>query len=140
MKHFLILSIFFFSITVNAQTVLGTWKTIDDKSNVAKSHVEIYEKNGKIYGRVKEIFKASARDNLCVNCKGEDKNTPILGMDVIKALERDGDVFKNGKITDPESGKEYRAKIWLDQDDPNRLFVRGYIAFFYRTQEWLRVE
>jgi len=36
---------------------------------------------------------------------------------------------------DPETGKVYDCKIWLEN---GQLKVRGYVAFFYRTQTWLR--
>lgn len=135
----LIITIFVFNI-VNAQGVLGTWKTIDDNSGVAKSYVEIYKKDGKIYGKIKEIFNEEARDNVCSECEGDDKNKPLLGFNVIKGMTQNGDVYSGGTITDPESGKTYKSKIWLDEDDSNRLKVRGYIAFIFRTQEWLRVK
>jgi hypothetical protein len=36
--------------------VVGKWKTIDDQSGEEKSVVEIYEKSGKIFGKVLEIL------------------------------------------------------------------------------------
>ena len=32
-----------------AQSPVGVWKTIDDQTGAAKSHVQVYEKNGKLY-------------------------------------------------------------------------------------------
>lgn len=60
-------------------------------------------------------------------------------MNIIKEMVKSGDAYKKGTITNPEDGKVYDCRIKLD-DDPNRLQVRGYIAFFYRTQYWIRVE
>ena len=54
-------------------------------------------------------------------------------------MEKDGDQYNEGTICDPKTGKIYDCKLWLE-DDPNKLFVRGYVAFFFRTQEWIRVE
>ena len=50
--------IFFFLIssTIFSQSVIGKWKTIDDNSGKAKSVVEIYEEDGKVYGKVVEIL------------------------------------------------------------------------------------
>ena len=59
-------------------------------------------------------------------------------MQIIKNLEQDGDEFEDGTILDPKNGKIYDCKIWLEDD--NTLNVRGYISFFFRTQEWIRVE
>lgn len=61
-------------------------------------------------------------------------------MNIIKGLEREGNEYSGGTITDPENGKIYKSKIWLTEDNPNRLKVRGYVAFLYRTQEWIRLE
>ena len=122
-----------------AQDILGQWKTIDDETGVEKSIVEIYKKDGKIYGKIIEIFNASKRDLLCQSCEGEDYNKPILGLNIIKDMEIKGNVYKNGTVINPEDGKIYDCRLKLDEDNPNRLQVRGYVAFFYRTQYWVRV-
>jgi len=123
-----------------AQTVVGKWKTIDDETGEAKSIVEIYQQNGKIYGKVVDILNPEKRNNLCVKCKGNRKDKPVLGMQIIDGLTKDDDEYSGGKILDPEKGKEYRCKIWLDAEDKNKLYVRGYVAFFYRTQNWYRMQ
>ena len=122
-----------------AQSVVGKWKTIDDETGEAKSIVEIYEQNGKIYGKVVDIIAASKRNGLCEKCKDYRKNKPVLGMQIIDGLTKDDDEYSDGKILDPEKGKLYKCKIWLDSDNKNKLYVRGYVAFFYRTQNWYRV-
>ncbi|WP_046758785.1 DUF2147 domain-containing protein [Kordia jejudonensis] len=126
--------------TIVAQSIEGKWKTIDDETGEAKSIVEIYQKDGKIYGKVVQILNPEKRDGVCEECKGDRKNKPVLGMVIIDGLSKDDDEYKGGKILDPEKGKEYKCKLWLDKDDKNKLYVRGYIAFLYRTQNWYRVE
>jgi hypothetical protein len=39
--------------------VTGKWKTIDDQTGEAKSIIEIYEKGGKVYGKVVDILAYS---------------------------------------------------------------------------------
>ena len=126
--------------TLSAQSVLGNWKTIDDNTGVAKSIVEIYEQDGKIHGKIKEIFNKDRRDALCVECDGADKDKPVLGMVIIRGLEKDGDEYNGGKVLDPENGTFYKCYITLEE--PNKLKVRGYVGFsmFGRTQYWLRAE
>jgi len=141
MKKFLILSyMFFIVVTLQAQegSIFGKWKTIDDNTGEAKSIVEIYKKDGKVYGKIAEIFNPEDRDKICTYCIGEDKDKPLIGLVIIKGLSKDGNEYEDGTIFDPEKGKEYDAKIWLDEDDSNVLNVRGYIAFLYRTQQWIR--
>ncbi|EMY81700.1 chalcone isomerase superfamily protein [Psychroflexus gondwanensis ACAM 44] len=125
---------------VYSQEVYGEWKTIDDNTGIAKSIVEVYEQNGKVFGRIKKILKKDQRDVRCVNCKGDLKNQKVEGMVILKDLSKDEDEFEDGTVTDPENGKTYNAKIWLNEDDPDILMVRGYLSFLYRTQEWKRLE
>jgi uncharacterized protein (DUF2147 family) len=122
------------------QEVLGKWKTIDDNTGEAKSIIEIYKENDKIYGKVAEILVKRQENPTCRNCEGEDKDKPILGLVIIKGLEKDGDEYNSGKILDPESGKLYKCYIQLEEED--KLKVRGYIGFSLlgRTQYWERVK
>ena len=135
----LILIVFGFKVDVQSQTIFGTWKTVDEKTGKEKALVEIYKKNDEVYGKIVEIFDKSKRDLPCKFCEGEDKNKPLIGLDIIKGMEKVGDEYEDGTITNPENGKVYTCKMELT-DDPNVLQVRGYVAFFYRTQKWERVE
>jgi uncharacterized protein (DUF2147 family) len=141
-KWIVYLSALFFTTLFHAQqpTVIGKWKTIDDETGKAKSIVEIYEKSGKIYGKVAAILEAEHRDKVCLNCSGEDKNKPILGMIIIKGLTKEGSEYSSGKILDPKNGKLYKCYITLESKD--KLKVRGYIgvSLFGRTQYWYRVK
>jgi len=123
-----------------AQDILGQWKTIDDVTGVEKSIVEIYKEDGKVYGKIIEIFNKSKRDLLCGSCEGKDYKKPVLGLVIIKNMERKESTYKNGTITNPDDGKIYTCRLKLDDNNPNRLEVRGYVAFFFRTQYWVRVE
>jgi len=125
----------------NSQDITGIWKTVDEKSGIIKSHVEIYEKDGKYYGKVLKVLDPDApKTPKCVNCKGDLKDALIEGLVIINSLEKKGGYYKNGNIMDPENGKTYDCKIWLDKDNPDLLMVRGYILFLYRTQSWERLK
>ena len=126
---------------VCGQSVFGKWKTIDDRSGIEKALVEIYKKNGLVYGKITKILEKGRENELCTKCKGKDKNKPVVGIKVIKGLKDNGtSEYKGGKLFDPEYGVEVRGKIWLSPDDNNKLMVRGYLAFLYRTQTWIRVK
>lgn len=124
--------------TVNAQSIVGKWKTIDDETGIEKSVIEIFKRGDKYYGKVVDIFETSKRNSLCKLCPDARKNQPILGMEIITDLEQDGEEFEDGTILDPNNGKIYDCKIWLEDD--NTLNVRGYVVFFFRTQTWIRVD
>lgn len=122
------------------KSVLGKWKTIDDETGKAKSIVEIYEKSGKIYGKVIDILDSNHKNDLCNDCPGEDAKKPILGITVIKGLSKDGAEYGGGKILDPKNGKLYKCFIVLEGND--KLKVRGYVGFSLlgRTQYWYRLK
>lgn len=130
--------LFFISFPVQSQGIFGKWKTVDDETGANKSIVEIYEKDGKVFGKVIEILKPFDEKTLCKDCEDEYKDKPVLGLVIIKNLEEHGGYYKNGSIYDPENGKGYRCKIKLDTET-DKLQVRGFIAFLYLTQYWIRV-
>ena len=117
----------------------GTWKTIDDVTGDAKSHIEIYEEGGKFYGKVKELLLKPA-DTVCEKCPGEKKDKPLVGMILLRGLETYKDYYSYGRILDPENGKEYKCSVWIDEAD--KLVVRGYIGIsaLGRSQNWYRVK
>jgi uncharacterized protein (DUF2147 family) len=121
------------------QAILGKWKTIDDNTHEARSVVEIMERAGKIYGKVVMIFPKPGEDPdpVCDKCDPNDQRfkKKIIGMEIIRDLKKDGPEYSGGDILDPENGKVYRSKIWVEGME---LKVRGYWGPFYRTQTWLR--
>ncbi len=119
-----------------AQSLLGTWRTVDDATQKDKSVVKIYKaKNGKIYGKIEKILDLRKGENpLCETCPGDRQNKPLVGMLIIRDMIEKNNQLKGGKILDPENGKEYSCKIWLEGKN---LKVRGYWGPFYRTQTWL---
>ena len=133
-------AILFFTSSHFSQSVVGKWKTIDDETGQAKSVVEVYEVNGKIHGKVIEIFDEKRKNDLCKECSGTDKNKPIQGMVILRGLEKDDDEYSGGKIIDPKNGKIYKCTIALESKD--KLKIHGYIGFSLigRSQYWVRVK
>jgi uncharacterized protein (DUF2147 family) len=123
---------------MSGQSILGKWKTIDDQNGEAKSIVEIYEDKGKVFGKIVDILNPIHKEALCEKCEGDEKNTPVLGLVIIKNMEKVGEYYKNGTVFDPEYGKKFRCRLKLTEN-PNILQVRGYISFLYATQNWVRV-
>ncbi len=137
-RSFFILSLMLTVFSVSSQTIFGKWKTIDDETGDEKSIVEIYERNGKIYGKIIEILNPNRKNAVCDKCEGENKDKPILGMIIIDGLTKDDDVYDGGNILNPSNGKIYTSRLKLEEDT-DTLQVRGYIAFFYKTQYWQRI-
>ncbi|MGJ8592580.1 MAG: DUF2147 domain-containing protein [Aquaticitalea sp.] len=136
-KYYITFALIFLGVTIQAQSILGNWRTVDDKTGEEKSIVKIYERDGKVFGKIIEIFDKTKRDLPCKYCKGDDYNKPILGLNIIKNMsEVETNTYKEGTITDPQDGKTYTCRLKLE--DTNTLQVRGYIALFYSTQYWKR--
>jgi uncharacterized protein (DUF2147 family) len=122
-------------------TPVGLWKTIDDKDGSAKSEIRIIEANGVVSGKVERILDPEAKPGeKCVECSDERKDQPILGMEILRGLKKaDGkDVWEGGNVLDPKNGKIYKATV-TPIEGGQKLQMRGYIGFFYRTQTWIRV-
>lgn len=134
-----IIFVFILGIPLNAQEVFGKWENTNTEGKV-NSIIHVYKKGDKVYGKVDRIIQEEDRDRVCTKCDGELKNEPIEGMELMKGLEKEGDEYVGGTIVDPKTGKEYRCKIWLDENNPDVLKVRGYLAFFYKTKTWHRAE
>ena len=134
-----VLILLFAPSAVFAASPIGLWKTIDDESGKAESIVEIYEQDGMLYGRVVELLDPPPDDPnpVCDECKGDRKDEPIEGMVILRGMKPDGNAWSGGDILDPANGKTYGCKLWVEN---GKLKIRGYVAFFYRTQEWLPVE
>ncbi len=121
------------------QNIIGKWKTIDDSTGKEKSIVEIYEKSGKYFGKITQLYDVASQNKKCDKCEGENKNKPIIGLVIIKNMIKDGVVFSGGTITDPSNGKVYSCKFENIKND--KITVRGFIGFslFGRSQTWIRL-
>lgn len=141
MKFFAVLSGFMMMVLVSVAQAddapVGLWNTIDDTSGEAKSTVELYMEGDRLYGRIIELINPDEPNPVCEQCTGEKLNQPVIGLTIIEGLSFDGDYWSDGEILDPENGKSYDCRIWREG---NKLMVRGYIGFFYRTQSWILSE
>lgn len=144
MKKLLALGFFLagFMITATAQSSIGQWVTIDDKTNKKKSIVELYKEGDKLYGKIIYLFPREGREPnaKCKECTDDRKDQPLVGLQIVRDLEWNGGAWEDGTIVDPENGKIYDLKIWVDKDSPDKLNVRGYIGPFFRTQTWIKVK
>jgi uncharacterized protein (DUF2147 family) len=119
-------------------TPVGRWKTIDDKTGNPKAIVQIYEDNGKLFGRIEQSLNPKA-SNVCDKCKNTRKGQPIVGLVIIRGLTKHGDEFSGGDILDPDNGSVYRCKMRVVEQG-TKLSVRGFLGFSLlgRSQTWLR--
>lgn len=139
MRFHLSFALLLLAMGASAQSsIAGKWKTIDDESGEPKSIVEIFERDGKYYGKIVKLFRKPEEDQdpICNSCSAEDARykKKIIGMEILKDMKKDDEEYAEGTILDPNNGKIYRCKIWLEA---NNLKLRGYWGPFYRTQTWV---
>jgi uncharacterized protein (DUF2147 family) len=136
------LSLFQNEVNAQASKIVGTWKTIDDETGEAKSHVQIFESKGLYYGKVIKLL-TEPQDKVCEDCTGSYKDKKIVGMVILLKMEEDGDGLDGGKILDPGNGKWYNCSMELDAGNADKLDVRGSLdkwGIAGRTQSWYRLK
>lgn len=125
------------SLSAQVKGIVGNWKTVDDKTGDSFSIVTIYQaKDGLYYGKITKML-VGPKDERCVECEGEDYNKPLEGLVIIRGMKAENGQLVGGKVLDPESGKFYYGKIYLDGD---KLVLRGSLdkrGFLGRNQTWL---
>ena len=78
---------------------VGTWQTIDDETGKAKAVVKVYERKGKLYGKIIKLNQKKVETPLCHKCSGSKKDKPIEGMVIMWGLEHDeGSSWDDGRI------------------------------------------
>ncbi len=128
-----------------ADDIVGKWYTEENKSII-----QIYKKGNKYYGKIIGIRDKTytEKDDKEYGKKKHDhenpdpklRSRPIVGIVIIQGFEFDGDdEWVDADIYDPESGKTYSCKAWLN-DKKNILNVKGYIGFSFigRSTTWKR--
>ena len=120
---------------------VGTWHTMDEKTGEIKSQIVISEAGGVVSGKIDKVLRKDAKpDAVCDECSDDRKGKPIVGLEIIRGAKKAAgkDVWEDGKILDPENGKNYT--LWLTPiEGGKKLEVRGSIGPFGRTQTWVRV-
>lgn len=137
------------SLTVPAfaagDDILGSWlnQKQDAKIEIAKCGNDFC---GKIVWLKEPVYPAGSKEGTPGTAKIDYKNpetarqkTPIMGLQIMEGFQFAGEnLWKNGKIYDPDNGKTYSSKITLVSHD--QLDLRGFIgvSLLGRTEKWTR--
>ena len=120
---------------------VGHWHTLDEETNEVKSQIQITESGGVVSGKIEKLLRKDAKqDAVCDECSDDRKGKPLLGLEIIRGAKKaaDKNVWEDGKILDPENGKNYTLRL-TPIEGGKKLEVRGSIGPFGRTQTWVRV-
>lgn len=125
----------------NSEAVVGTWL-----NGTKKGHVQIYKQGGTYFGKLVHLTEpndpATGKPKTDFrNIDASKRARPLLNMVLMYNFKYDGgNVWNDGKIYNPEDGKEYNCKMTLV--NPNTLEVRGYvgISLLGKTQTWTRIK
>ena len=119
---------------------VGLWRTIDDETNKPRAVVQIFARDGLLYGRVTDIFDPKLAQAHCQNCAGDRQNQPVLGLEIMRDMRPEGDHWGGGTILDPQTGGIYHCRMHLGPGGET-LVVRGFIGFSLigRSQTWQRM-
>jgi uncharacterized protein (DUF2147 family) len=131
-------AIFFFRglSWAQADKIEGVW--FNDKKD---AKIQIYKSNdGKFYGKIIWLKdglingKPKLDEN---NQKAILRTQQIMGMQILKGFQKQGDNFSDGTIYDPENGKTYDCKMTYKG---KTLSIRGFIgiSIIGRTTVWER--
>src|SRR6185295_8577062 len=122
-------------------TPVGRWVSYSHRTNAPNGIIEIKLDHGTLKGTVVQMLDhpASSPPAICRKCEGALKNAPIVGLTIMWGLKKNGEVWDDGSILDPNTGYIYGAKLELD-DGGQKLLVRGYfgISLLGRTEVWFR--
>ncbi len=121
---------------------VGTWNTIDDKTKEIKSEIVITETSGVLNGKVNKLLRKDVDQKaVCKECTDDRKDKPLVGLEIIRGAKKANgkDVWEDGKILDPENGKNYTLGL-TPIEGGKKLEVRGSVLGMGRTQTWVRVQ
>jgi len=123
-------------------TAAGLWEKLGP-SGMPEAWFRIIDCGGMYVGRIVKMFPKRGEnpaDWRCTQCKGDQKNAPVLGLTLIKGMRRNGLTYQDGTILDPRDGSVYNALMALSPDN-RQLTVRGYlgIPLLGQSEVWHRL-
>jgi uncharacterized protein (DUF2147 family) len=138
---FCLLTAIVFSLAAYAQKaddILGKYINPSGEGQVL-----IYKTGNKYFGKLVWLKIPDRDGKPKTDIHNPDKalqSRPELGLEILKDFTFNGeDVYEDGTIYDPKSGKTYSCKMTLKD---NSLKIRGYvgISLFGRTEVWTKVK
>lgn len=133
------------ALAATSDPLVGTWKTIDDRTGYSLSDVIIQKsKNNEYTAKIINIRSVPGAEALttCIKCKGAEKDQPLVGLTTLTGLTIDpsnAHEFNGGSLLDPKSGQRYNARARL-MSNGKHLIIRSSVegAAVGRNITWVK--
>jgi uncharacterized protein (DUF2147 family) len=102
-------------------TVVGYWKHVNDETGETQSIFKLYERQGKLVGRIEKTFSTpeSVAQKIASELSGTQKGNLVVGSTFFWGFVRDTEdpnKWVDGKVMDPADGRVYDAEAELSED------------------------
>jgi uncharacterized protein (DUF2147 family) len=134
-----------FGNSTNGDAILGSWSTMD-----REARFDLYKCGSEYCGKISYLQEPNyppAEKQGLAGLPKTDRNNPdpqlrgrhLLGLPLLEGFRyAGGNSWEGGRIYNPEDGRKYRCRLWLDEE--NRLKLRGYVglSLLGKTETWIR--
>jgi hypothetical protein len=113
-------------------SVAGLWQKTDEATGKPVIWFLFVEKGGTFQGVAAKLFprpEDAAQPSVCTACPDDRHNMPMLGLPIIRDMQRNGLRYENGNIMDPRrpglSGGDDGEPGWSDADRARLPWLRA---------------